>query len=499
VWVLLVLQDFGAMAATNGQLELIVVEKAGGPPLPCRIQLSNAFGRPWHPHGVHPLGNHFVFPGQITLELPLGNYAFEIERGPEYPVMYGHFQINHFAEDTKTVELHRHVDMAANGWWSGDLDVHRPPPDMQLLMSAEDLHVAQDITWSNSKNDWRGKVIPSDPLLQFDRNRYCQLMGGGMSQAGGTWLFLNLRAPMPLVGVDPEYPPPLETVIRAREKPSVWIDATRPYGWDLPTLVAAGQIDSIELAHGQITRDGSSVDEAAARPRDKRLYPNNPGLGEWTQQVYYQLLNCGLRIPPSAGSGSGLCTNPVGYNRVYVYVEDDFTYEKWWEGLKAGRVVITNGPLLQPNIEGHPPGYVFRVEGQKELELEIGLTLSTRDPITYLEVIQDGHVAQSIRFQDYAKTGRLPKLKCRHSGWFLIRAISDERKTYRFAMTGPYYVEMAYQPRISKQSAQYFLDWVYQRAKQITIDDPTQRQQVLEYHRKARDFWQGLVNKANAE
>jgi hypothetical protein len=485
--------------ASNGQLELIVVEKEGGSPIPCRMQLHNALGRPWLPRGVPHLGDHFVFPGRITLELPLGNYAFEIERGPEYPVMYGHFQINNFAEDTQTVELHRHVDMAANGWWSGDLDVHRSPSDMPLLMSAEDLHVAEDVTWWNNKSDWIGKVIPADPLLAFDHNRYCHLMAGGLARAGGTWLLLNLQTPMPLAGADLEYPSSLEWIARAREKPNVWIDATRSYWWDLPALVAAGQIDSIELAHSQITRDGHSVEEPAAHPRDKALYTSAAGLGEWTQQAYYQLLNCGLRIPPSAGSGSGLSTNPVGHNRVYVFVEGDFTYEKWWEGLRAGRVVVTNGPLLQPSIEGHPPGYVFHMDGEKELQLEIGLTLSTRDPITYLEVVQDGHIAQSIRFQDYAKTGRLPKVKFHHSGWFLIRAVTDDRRTYRFATTGPYFVEMAYQPRRSKQSAQYFLDWVYQRARQINLDDPAQRKQVLEYHRKARDFWQSRVDRANAE
>ena len=34
--------------------------------------------------------------------------------------------------------------------------------------------------------------------------------------------------------------------------------------------------------------------------------------------MYYHVLNCGLRIPPVAGSGSGTNDNPVGTNRVYV-------------------------------------------------------------------------------------------------------------------------------------------------------------------------------------
>ena len=85
------------------------------------------------------------------------------------------------------------------------------------------------------------------------------------------------------------------------------------------------------------------------------------------------------------------------------------------------------------------------------------------------------------------------------SGWFLIRAVTDVPYTYRFATTAPYYVEIGYEKRISKSAAQFFLDWVDERMAQIKLDDPKEREAVLSYHRQAREFWQGLVEKANAE
>ena len=48
-----------------------------------------------------------------------------------------------FSDDPKVVDLKRFVDMAPEGWWSGDLDVERPVKDLELLMQAEDLHVAE--------------------------------------------------------------------------------------------------------------------------------------------------------------------------------------------------------------------------------------------------------------------------------------------------------------------------------------------------------------------
>jgi hypothetical protein len=50
----------------------------------------------------------------------------------------------------------------------------------------------------------------------------------------------------------------------------------------------------------------------------------------------------------------------VGYNRAYDYVGDDFSYDNWWNGLKAGRSFVTNGPLLVTKANRHLPGHVFR-------------------------------------------------------------------------------------------------------------------------------------------
>jgi hypothetical protein len=154
---------------------------------------------------------------------------------------------------------------------------------------------------------------------------------------------------------------------------------------------------------------------------------------------------------------------------------------------------------MKPLVEGELPGHIFRAPEGTKPELEIGLTFSTREPVSYLEIIKDGHVEHEVRFDEYAKNGKLPRLQFEQSGWFLIRAVTNLPKTYRFAMTGPYYVEIGGKPRISKRDAQFFLDWVYERAKQIKLSDATQQKEVIEWHRQARDFWKDILSKANAE
>ena len=495
--------------AGGGRLELIVVDRATGEPIPCRIHLKSANGRPrkvkracfWH--------DHFVLDGRIMLKLPKGNYAFELERGPEYVTRSGRFTIHDFADDSQQVDLLRFVDMSAEGWWSGDLDVRRPLRDIQRLMMAEDLHVVPLLTWWNDKTDLAGKRPPKERLVRFDSDRYYHVTAGGHVRPGGTLLFFNLPAsnlpgPLRTAWSKGEYPPPLQAIRQARELPdassgTAWIDLNKPFWWDLPMLVAAGGIDSIEIAHSHICRGKVIDNEAGGKPRDKMLFPGVQGNARWSQAIYFHLLECGLRIPPSAGSGTGVAPNPLGYNRIYVHVDGEFTYEKWWENFRAGRVTITNGPLMRPSVHGRLPGHVFHAPEGDRLELEIGLTLSTRKPISYLELIKNGKVAHSIRFDEYQKSGRLPPLAFDRSGWFLIRAVTDLPRTYRFAMTGPYYVRIGPEPRISKRSVRFFLDWVDERARQLdAIEDPRQRRAVMQPHLAARDYWRELVEKANA-
>jgi hypothetical protein len=182
--------------------------------------------------------------------------------------------------------------------------------------------------------------------------------------------------------------------------------------------------------------------------------------------------------------------------------------------LRAGRAVVTNGPLLRPSVQGEPPGYVFQAGRGEAFELEIGLSLSMRDndKVTYLEIIKDGRVEHSVRLDQWkANRGKLPSVKFSESGWFLVRAVTDVTNTYRFAMTAPYYVDIGYQPRISRASAEFFVDWCRERMGQLKRSSPQdsrgdlpafanqqQKDEVLDQWRRAEDYWSTLANRANA-
>jgi hypothetical protein len=481
-----------------GELTLQVVDDESGEPIACRMHIIDEDGNPQKVGRFPNWRGHFVFPGKVRLKLDRGTYHYIIERGPEYHDVTGHFIIETTSKDTHQVKLQRAANLAEEGWWSGDLHVHRPLKDIELLMKAEDLHVAPVITWANAKNEWAKRPLPTEPVKMFDVNRFYDALAGEDERDAGTLLFFRLNKPLELAGARREYPSPTRFIAEARQQPRAWIDAAKPFDWDLPLWLAKGQVDSIGLVNDHLCRDEVLDDETDGKPRNARLLPPPTGNALWSQQIYHHVLNAGFRIPPSAGSASGVRSNPLGYNRIYVWVDrQEFSYEKWWDGFKEGRVVVTNGPLIRPLANGRKPGHVFTARAGETVTLEVVMTITVRDPVSHLEIIQNGLVAQKVPFDEWVKTGRFPPLQFDDSGWFLVRAVTDREDTYRFASSGPWYVEIGDAPRrMEKASVKFFLDWAKQRAGRIKLDDAEERQEVLTLHEEAIGFWEDRLELA---
>lgn len=490
---------------TAAEVTITVVEKSTGLPVPCRIHLRDAAGVSKQADGLPFWCDHFVCPGEAKLTLPPGRYDYEIERGPEYGRRRGSWTVDDTATTSFREELVRIADLAAEGWWSGEMHVHRPPSEVALHMRAEDLHVAQVITWwcnrKFTRSVWNNESRPPEhPLVQIDANRYYHLMAGEDERTGGALLYFNLPRPFYTEGATPEYPSPLKFAADARRTPGVWIDAEKTFWWDFPVWLASGQVDSIGLAYNHLARSKMYDNEAWGKARDRERLPPPHGNGLWAQEIYYHVLNCGLRIPPSAGSASGVLDSPVGYDRMYVQVDGEFTYEKWFEGLRAGRVFVTNGPLLRAKANGRWPGQVIRGTSDEPLELELTAELTGNDAVPKIEIVQDGRVVRSVSTEEFRRSGSLGKIRFDRNGWFLIRAIADVPETLRFASTGPFYVEiLGSEQTVHRASAQFFLDWVRERRALLDLPDPVQRREVEATFDDAVQFWERQIAEANAD
>jgi hypothetical protein len=487
----------GVSGVRGGEVRLLVTEAGATAPMPCRVHLKDAAGKAVEPHGYPFFKTHFVCDGDARLELPAGDYTIEIERGHEYTAADASWKISGDGSQTFRYQLRRITHLAREGWWGGDLHVHRPPGDIELLMRADDLHIAPVITWWNNRNLWAAQPAPKQLLTRFDGNRFYHLMAGEDERAGGALLYFGLEEPLAITGQEQEYRSPMVFMRQARER-RAWIDVEKPFWYDVPVWLASGAVDSIGIANNHMGRHYVHDMEAWGRARDREGYPGLHGNGLWTQDIYYHVLNAGLRIPPSAGSASGVIHNPVGYNRAYVHVDGELTWEKWWAGLRAGRSFVSNGPLLRVKANGHWPGHVFRAPAAGAgVAIEFDVQLDGRDPINRIEIVRNGTVAKTVSGAEWLRTRSLGTLLVNESGWFLVRVIVDAANTFRFASTAPFWVDGP-QPRISRASAQFFLDWVRERAPRVKLDDPRQREEVVAFHADAEVFWRRRVEEANA-
>lgn len=470
------------------EVRLTVYDGQGNQATPARIHLRDGTGKSVRPAGFTAWNDHFVCDGNARFDLPKGAYAFTVERGPEYSSASGTFQVEG-ASTNISVRLKRIVDLASEGWWSGETHVHRQIQDVELLMRAEDLHAAQVITWWNATNPWKGKAGPAAPLISFDQNRFYHVVSGEDERDGGALLFCDLPQALDITSGQRHFPSSVVYAQQARTRGAKWIDAEKPFWWDFPLWLASGAIDTVGIANNHMQRSGMYENEAWGRPRNVAKYPPPLGNALWTLEIYYHALNCGLRLPPSAGSASGVLANPVGYNRAYVQIDGEFSYEKWREGLLAGRSFVSNGPLLRCRANGELPGHVFKTDAPLELNLEV--RLDSRDPIQAVELVRNGHIEEI----------RLPaKIRLDSSGWFLVRARAGITNTFRFASTAPWYVEVAGSPGpAQKESAQFFVDWCQDRIKILQSRDPldaVQKEELLAPWRSALSFWEGKIRAA---
>lgn len=438
--------------------------------------------------------------GQFTIKLPVGKYTYEIDRGPEYKYTRGEFDVID-KNLSIAAEIERIIDLKKLNWWSGELHIHRKLEHIERLMLAGDLHIGPVITSWNQYYGVKKDSVYNNAPKKFDNNRYYTTGGAEDERAGGAILVLNTPSPLN-ISVDhrQEYPPLAKTVERIEKEfgKNYWIDLEKPFWRDLPILIPTGKINSMGIAHNHMNKYSIFEGEANGHARDTAKYPWPNGNGNWTQDIYYNVLNAGIRIPPSAGSASGVLMNPVGYNRVYAHVEKDFTYEHWFEEVRAGRTFVTNGPLLICKANGKYPGEIFT--SPKKMSIKINADIYSRDSIDFIEIIKNGQSYKKISPSDLKGNKLSETIQFENSGWFIVRVFTKTPYTFRFASTAPYYVEVGKNKKyISKSAVQFFLDWIEQYVPVMKGDNENEQAEISKYIDTARKYWQDLLSQANNE
>lgn len=473
---------------------------------PCLVRIAGASGKYFIPDSTYFWKTFYGNPlpdypsgGDFKINLVAGNYTYEVDRGPEYFITKGAFKVDK-AEVHINPTLKRIIDLKKGNWWSGELHVHRNLSHIRRLMQAADLHIAPVITSWNEHFENNDSLYNGAPQ-KFDNNRFYTTSASEDERSGGAILVLNTAKPMNFSKAHtPEFPPLAGSAERIEKTygSKYWIDLDKPFWWDLPILLATDKLNSVGIAHNHMTVNGVFEGEGWGKKRDTLKYPSPMGNGFYTQEIYYKILNTGVKIIPSAGSASGVLLNPVGYNRMYVYVKKNFNYDNWFNEAAKGRLFVTNGPMLLCKGNGKYPGEVFK--SNQPIDIKINAEIYSRDSIKAIEIIKIGVISETISGEKLRNNKISRSISFDKSGWFLVRVIAKQPGNFRFASTAPFYVEIGSDKNyVSKSDAQFFLDWTNDRAASIKLDYGAEKNEIFKYIDSAKTFWQYKIAHSNAD
>jgi hypothetical protein len=508
-----------AVADANVTVQGEVLDAATRQPLPARVQIKAGDGT-WHfptsaaaegsavryerqRANTNSMERHTTLSGHpFRVELPPGRYTFTIERGKEYHAETREVVVAAGMERI-TFQLRRWAQMAAEGWFSGDTHVHREPGELANVMLAEDLNVAFPLLdWavdshvppSASERSTGGtraaEIVRVDATHAWSsRNTEYEITRvQGREHRLGAFLILNHRTRFdrPLA--------PLSEIVRQARAEGALIDLEKPnWPWSIALAPLLGG-DLFELANNHHWQTDYAVKNWAV-PAPAWMKLSGTGTDterDWTLygfQTYYALLNCGFRLRPTAGTASGVHPVPLGFNRVYVQLDGPFSYEKWIEGLRAGRSFVTNSPLLRAKANGRWPGAEF---GAGEAALQC--SIRSAHPLESVELIANGEVVQRFEPTNRSEGGgftneittRFRPTTSTWIAWRCFEARPDGR--LRFAHSAPWYFDVPNQPlRLRRIEA----DWLVQRVtEEIARSRDVAPRELIDEYQRALKFYQ---------
>ena len=145
-----------------------------------------------------------------------------------------------------------------------------------------------------------------------------------------------------------------------------------------------------------------------------------------------------------------------------------------------------------------PPGSVQASYRGQPIPIDIGVSLSVREPVDYLDVIFNGETMYSAKLEDHYKRGEFPPMEIDQSGWLVIRVITAHEKGYRLATTAPFYFEFDGKPRVSRRAVDFFEDWLA-KSKAVIAAVPKELEQMRPWIAAAEQFWKQRRVESNVE
>ena len=494
----------------TGTLRVAVVDAASGQPTEARVRIRASDGKAYAPPDAYQRVasraldlDFFHTGGEFSLELPAGEASILATKGLErYPVTKA-IAVEAGSVTLLRLEFEQFADFGALGWYSGSDHVHmnyggnlrNTPENLLFMAAAEDLDVV-------------GEKIANKDNRIFDHQYYNGPYDVGRSTADR------------ILSWGQEYRPPFYGHINLLNLTEHLISPyTTGYEGTAIESLYPSNTDIFQMARSQgaiggyvhpFSSDPSSVGYGGARgfPVDLALggltyleVMTSARHAEHTGRVWHRALNCGFRVTASGGEDSISDlhrTAVVGAARMYAYLGKRLGWDAWVEAIREGRTFITNGPLVQLEINGEIAGAEIRLPAEGG-SVEVAARVDSAFPVERLELIRNGEVLEEIPLRDGGLSGATRKrLTVRQSGWYTLRATTDGPvppvdDVRLHGETGAIFVYCGDEPIRSAADAEYFIRWIEDITRQAREHpgwrSDRERQHVLAQFEAAREVF----------
>lgn len=487
--------------------------------LPARIYLRGSDGRAYFPNTSYPRvvsgteDYYFHTDGTFSVTLPAGEAELEVWRGFEYEPVTRTVEVRPGESTRVDVRLERWVDMAAEGWYSGDNHIHPnygghyriEPMDLRNKARAEDLNVANGMIanyWGNSRVEDRehflGHPHPhTGPRTSVYYNEeYRPSYFAHLSLLNLTELVTPFYIGYEGTAHHTLYPDNAKVLRGVHDQGGIG-GYVHPFGLGHRKPDSAGVGYARELPVDAILGLADFVDVAC-------IWSDELG----TAEVWYRLLNTGARLPATAGTDAmtDIWRHPaVGTTRSYVYTgEDELDYDSWIDAMAQGRAFVTSGPMLSLDVSGKGMGQELRLsEGDV---VEVSASARSIFPMYRLEIIQDGEVVRTVEATGAKKEIEVEfEIPVESSGWVAARVLGPPQHgvmdSYLFAHTNPVYLIADGEPIRSSEDAAYFVRWIDEVVRELRgmdrWDDPSHKEEVISTFREARRLYQEQIDQSS--
>jgi len=274
--------------------------------------------------------------GDFRIDLPAGRWRISASHGMEYVPIVDEFEVTGRGETERILQFERWIDLPTRGWWSGDVHVHHPSYDAaqrEYLLQyalAEDVHVVNLLEMGHHTGT-EFRQAGFGKKFRVQRGDFALVSGQEDPRSTfGHIIGLNLEAMVRDTATYDFYDVTFRGIHR-QPNASVgfahfaWNGCDLPRGF--PWFVTTGEIDFVELLQ----------------------------FGMLNRLDYADYLNLGFRLTAAAGSDTPWGST-LGEVRTYVYTGKKFDLDDWFRNFKAGHTFVSNGPVLEFNVDGRLPG-----------------------------------------------------------------------------------------------------------------------------------------------